>query len=66
MSTKLEKKIEEIEEIVRQLEDEETDIDKSIEMYERGVKLIRECEKIITQYEDKIKTVLGEESKSDE
>lgn len=66
MSTKLEKKIEEIEEIVRQLEDEETDIDRSIEMYERGVKLIRECEKIITQYEDKIKTVLGEESKSDE
>lgn len=66
MATKLEKKIEEIEAIVSMLEDDETDIDKSIEMYEKGIKLIKECEHIIGEYEEKIKTVINSENNSNE
>ncbi|MFO8062205.1 MAG: exodeoxyribonuclease VII small subunit [bacterium] len=61
METKLEKKIEEIESIVKKLEAEETDLDESIKMYEKGITLIKECENIIGDYEEKIKNVLKEE-----
>ncbi|MDY6786674.1 MAG: exodeoxyribonuclease VII small subunit [candidate division WOR-3 bacterium] len=61
METKLEKKIEEIEGIVKKLEAEETDLDDSIKMYEKGITLIKECEKIIGNYEEKIRNVLKEE-----
>lgn len=61
METKLEKKIEEIEGIVKKLEAEETDLDNSIKMYEKGIMLIKECEKIIGNYEEKIRNVLKEE-----
>lgn len=61
METKLERKIEEIEGIVKKLEAEETDLDDSIKMYEKGITLIKECEKIIGNYEEKIRNVLKEE-----
>ncbi len=66
MSTKLEKKIEEIENIVSMLENEGTDIDEAITMYEKSISLIKECEKIIGEYEEKIKNVLNEENEKNE
>lgn len=57
---KLEDKIKEIEEIVKNLKDEKIDIKKSIEMYERGIKLIKEVEEQIKVYEEKIKNILEE------
>ncbi|PIP14236.1 MAG: exodeoxyribonuclease VII small subunit [bacterium (Candidatus Stahlbacteria) CG23_combo_of_CG06-09_8_20_14_all_34_7] len=57
---KLEEKIKEIERIVKELKNENTDIAKSIEMYENGIKLIKEAEIIISAYEDRIKNLLEE------
>ena len=60
---KLENKIKEIEKIVETLQDDDIDIDKSIEMYEKGIKLIKECEALIGSYEDKIKNLLDGDKK---
>ena len=57
---KLEEKIKEIERIVKELKSENTDIAKSIEMYEKGIKLIKETETIISAYEERIKNLLEE------
>ena len=62
---KLENKIHEIEKIVESLQNDELDIDKSIEMYENGIKLIRECETLIGSYEEKIKNLLDGDKKID-
>ncbi|MGE3062412.1 MAG: exodeoxyribonuclease VII small subunit [bacterium] len=56
----LEEKINEIEKIVKELKGEGVDIGKSIEMYERGIKLIKEAETIIGTYEERIKNILEE------
>lgn len=53
----LEKKIKEIEEIVKTLKDDSVDLDKSIDMYERGIKLIKECEALLAGYEEKIRKI---------
>jgi len=57
---RLEDKIKEIERIVRELKSEGIDIGKSIEMYEKGIKLIKEAEEIISAYEERIKNILEE------
>ncbi|MDD3803448.1 MAG: exodeoxyribonuclease VII small subunit [bacterium] len=57
---KLEEKIREIERIVAELKNENNDIAKSIEMYEKGIKLIKEAEVVISAYEEKIKNLLEE------
>ncbi|HAV91694.1 TPA: exodeoxyribonuclease VII small subunit [candidate division WOR-3 bacterium] len=63
---KLEDKIKEIENIVKELKSENTDIGKSIEMYERGIKLIKEAEAIISTYEERIKNILEEKNDTKE
>jgi len=61
----LEKKIKEIEEIVENLKEDSIDLDKSIEMYERGIKLIKECETLLSVYEEKIKKISEGDKKSE-
>lgn len=62
---KLEEKIKEIEKIVKELKDENLDIGKSIDLYERGIKLIKECETVISGYEERIRNILVEKEKDE-
>jgi len=47
----------ELREIVRQIEDSETTLDRSIELYERGAVLVKECERLLAEAELKITEV---------
>lgn len=48
----------ELKEIIRKIEDNDTGLDESIALYERGAVIIRECEEILASAELKI-TMLG-------
>jgi len=57
-----EKKIEELENIMKKLEDEKTPLEEAINLYIKGISLIKELNSIITDIEAKveiIKTKLG-------
>lgn len=53
----LEQAMDALENAVKQLEDEETSLDKSIENFEQGVKLVAHCKALLDGYEKRI-TVL--------
>jgi len=57
-----EKNLEKIDEIVRDLEEGELSLNKSVERFEEGVKLIKECYKQIETAELKIETIIRENS----
>ena len=59
-----EKNLEKIDEIVRDLEEGELPLNKSIEKFEEGVKLIKECYKEIENAELKVETIIRENSDS--
>lgn len=48
----------ELKEIIRKIEDNDTGLDESIALYERGAVIIRECEEILASAELRI-TMLG-------
>ncbi|MCX6698849.1 MAG: exodeoxyribonuclease VII small subunit [Methanomicrobiales archaeon] len=60
MTKKFEELLEELRVIMRKIEDPETGLDESIELYEKGAVLIRLCEEVLTKAELKI-TELGAE-----
>lgn len=66
----LEQALEALEKAVEKLEDEETSLDKSIENFEQGVKLVAHCKKLLDGYEKRItvlkKNSLGEIEEVDE
>ncbi len=57
----LEKAMSELEEIVEQLETGEQSLDKSLQQFERGVKLSRDCQAALDQAEQKVEVLIGEE-----
>ena len=57
MTRKFEDLMTELREIVRQIEDSETTLDRSIELYERGAILVKECERLLAEAELKITEV---------
>lgn len=57
----LEKAMGELEQIVEQLEEGELTLEKSLAQFEKGVKLSRECQKALTDAEQKVKILLGDE-----
>ncbi|MFQ5608709.1 MAG: exodeoxyribonuclease VII small subunit [Woeseiaceae bacterium] len=57
----LEKAMAELEQIVQQLEGGEMTLEKSLAQFEKGVKLSRECQAALTQAEQKVQILLGEE-----
>ena len=57
-----EKNLEKIDEIVKDLEEGELSLNKSVERFEEGVKLIKECYKEIETAELKIETIIRENS----
>ena len=53
-----EKKLKRLEEIVGKMEDGELALDKSLEMFEEGIKLSRECQAQLNSAEKKIQKLL--------
>jgi exodeoxyribonuclease VII small subunit len=58
MTKSYEELISELKEIVRKIEDNETGLDESITLYERGAVIIRQCEELLASAELKI-SMLG-------
>ncbi len=61
---KFEEKISELEKIVNKLEDGTLSLDESITLFEKGIKLSKDCQKILDDAEKKI-SVLMEDEKGD-
>jgi exodeoxyribonuclease VII small subunit len=53
--------LEELEKIVRRLEDGDLPLDESLELFEKGVRLSRECRERLNQAERKIEVLLRDE-----
>lgn len=51
-----EQAMKELEEIVKKLENPETDIDNAFELYEKGIKLSKFCEDYLGEKEEKLKS----------
>jgi exodeoxyribonuclease VII small subunit len=59
----LEKAMGELEQIVEQLEGGELTLEKSLAQFEKGIKLSRDCQQALTEAEQKVQILLGEELK---
>jgi len=60
MTMKYEDMIDELKEIIKRLEDRNTDLEESIRLYERGTILLKQCEKVLEEAELKITRLSGE------
>lgn len=54
-----EKKLNRLEEIVKEMESGDLALDKSLKFFEEGVKLSRECQKELNDAEQKVKKLVG-------
>jgi exodeoxyribonuclease VII small subunit len=59
----LEKTIGDLEALVEQLESGELTLDKSLEQFEKGVKLSRDCQAALTEAEQKVQILIDSELK---
>lgn len=57
----LEKSMGELEQIVEQLEGGELTLEKSLAQFEKGIKLSRECQQALSEAEQKVQILLGDE-----
>ena len=62
MENNFEKNLIELENIIKRLESEEVSLDESIELFEKGVILSKECKKTLETAENKIITLTDAES----
>lgn len=64
MSKNFEKSIEELEAVVKNLEDGKLSLNDSIDEFERGMKLVKECRDELTKAKQKVTRILnnGEEA----
>lgn len=53
-----EKSVQELDTIVEKMESGELSLDESLKLFEKGVKLTRSCQKILTQAEAKIESLM--------
>ena len=61
MTETYEEKIERLREIIAKIEDGEASLDESMKLYEQGAALIKECETILANAEEKISTLSRDE-----
>ena len=54
MTRKFEELLDELRAVMRKIEDPETGLDESIELYEKGAALVRQCEDVLKKAELKI------------
>jgi exodeoxyribonuclease VII small subunit len=59
----LEKSLAELEEIVEQLESGELSLEKSLKLFERGVRLSRECQTALKDAEQRVQILMDSELK---
>ena len=57
---KFEDKMQELEKIVNELENNEIDLEESITKYTKAMKLVGECEKKLNEVEEKVNKILKE------
>jgi exodeoxyribonuclease VII small subunit len=57
MTETYEKKIEELKRIIEKIEDGNTSLDESMQLYEQGAALVKQCETLLTDAEMKITTL---------
>ncbi|MEE0944312.1 MAG: exodeoxyribonuclease VII small subunit [Clostridia bacterium] len=62
---KFEEAIKELEKVVSDLESGENGLDESIELFEKGIKLSKECQKMLDGAEKKVRVLLADGSESD-
>lgn len=58
-----EKSIKELEEIVNKLEAGDASLSESLELFEKGIKLAKECNKMLDDAEKKVSVLVGGEKK---
>jgi exodeoxyribonuclease VII small subunit len=58
---KFEEAMERMEEIVRELEDGQLELDASLERFEEGVRLYRQCLKKLEEIEGRVSVILSDE-----
>jgi exodeoxyribonuclease VII small subunit len=62
-SVDLEKSMQDLEKVVEQLESGDLSLDKSLQQFEKGVKLSRDCQAALTDAEQKVQVLLDSELK---
>ncbi len=60
-STRFEDALTDLEKVVQTLESGEQPLDKSLEQFERGIALARFCQQSLTDAEQKVKILLGDD-----
>lgn len=60
MSKPFESSLKELEQIVKQLEDGDLDLEESLKLFEEGVRLSRECRERLTNAERRIEVLMKE------
>ena len=63
MSESYESAYEKIENIIKDLEDEDISLEESIDKYEEGIKLYKYCNSILKEYEGKVKILVEQDEK---
>ena len=63
MAQSFEASVKELETIVKNLEGGKLPLDKSIEEFEKGIRLARECQSMLDKAEQKVKNLLSGEQK---
>lgn len=61
MSKSFEEKIEDLEQIVKELEKGDLNLDNSVSKFEEGIKISKECNKILEEAEKKITILLNKD-----
>lgn len=62
MEEKFEDKLKKLEELVSSLDKEDLSLDESIEIFEKGIKLSKDCSKELENAEKKINILLSDEN----
>jgi exodeoxyribonuclease VII small subunit len=57
MTETYEKKIDELKKIIEKIEDGNTSLDESMQLYEQGAALIKQCETLLAEAELKVTTL---------
>lgn len=62
---KFEEAIKELETVVGELESGKKDLDESIELFQKGMKLSKDCQKMLDNAEKKVRVLLADGSEED-
>ena len=62
---KFEEAMKELEETVKKLESGETTLDESMELFEKGINLTRQCRKMLSDAQLKVTKLVGESEKEE-